>query len=632
MARVNIPSIGKPERIQPFPIGDFEAGFQGFKEPWLLPRNAFTKLHNFLPDKGRIEKREGETLHSELGYPVTGETAYSGGAITWVTGTLANTPLLRPTALGFKNPIFTSGGQTIQGYMVVPTIKGLILLEDAASPGVAIGSAWVETGTFAFAATSTTLVTVDYEYRKTDQPVMGIQEFKDSNIGTHVIACDTRNAFEWDGTLGHWDLLTDLGADPFQGDDTNHFDFAVYDDYLIFVNGIVNTRTGPTSSGVFRYNAITNALEDHLAPGVDAAKGVVTFKGRVVYLHMIESANRFKTRATWTDIGNSETIPTKNRVDARAPGAIISWSQMNDDIIVFFEQISKSFHYTGDDVLPFEWLDIIGEYGAIACHSAVRRSNLTYARSRHDLVITDGAQIDRYDKPIEAMVHEWNQQAATYSYAAPAEDVHGLIMTYAAKGDALPESALIVTFEEEVRVFSTHDLPGVHVLGTFGGSATPTWDSYEELWDDMVGSWDDLALEAGFPVTLGGLRDGRIMALFTGEGHDGLAFKSEAKSIRLNPYPWTRTRLHYVDIYCDASEESQNVQLVFYRDARDAPYLTKSVDISPVQAGATKVKRRIPVNHTAAWHSIEVIHNGKPQWGWDAIVPWMSPAGAWSAF
>jgi len=69
---------------QPFPIYDMKAGMVTAKKPWLIPKDAFTKLINAYLYQGVLQKRKGYT---EFGKIVHGESTYPGypvmGIFSW---------------------------------------------------------------------------------------------------------------------------------------------------------------------------------------------------------------------------------------------------------------------------------------------------------------------------------------------------------------------------------------------------------------------------------------------------------------------------------------------------------------------------------------------------------------------
>jgi len=93
--------------FKPFPIGDYDQGLYEAREPWLAPRNAWSRLSNGSVWRGRLVKRRGYTQIGTLGDEHS-ELSFKSNPITTWSGTTANAPIVRGTVVA--NP----GDPTVQ--------------------------------------------------------------------------------------------------------------------------------------------------------------------------------------------------------------------------------------------------------------------------------------------------------------------------------------------------------------------------------------------------------------------------------------------------------------------------------------------------------------------------------------
>jgi hypothetical protein len=87
-------------------------------------------------------------------------------------------------------------------------------------------------------------------------------------------------------------------------------------------------------------------------------------------------------------------------IDAPVKQAIIAAEFLKDRLIVFFEESTWEFVYTGNDVLPFDWQQINTELGAESMNSIIPFDKAVFGIGNRGIHACNGINVDRVDEVI----------------------------------------------------------------------------------------------------------------------------------------------------------------------------------------------------------------------------------------
>jgi hypothetical protein len=348
--------------------------------------------------------------------------------------------------------------------------------------------------------------------------------------------------------------------------------------------------------------------------------------------------------------------------DAPTDDLIVSAAFLGEDIIVWFNRQLWRLRYTGDFPFPYNWERIPGRErsgGSIATFSTITFSEEIITRGPAGIVSTDGIGEHPIDTDIPDFMLRQNTDAAGYSQGIFWDEGRQAWITYAVPGDAVPGDVLVLQYDDPLagRSWSTYQLP-FHTFGFWRRNVTELWDDSSVPLNAETEPLDSATLSKGFPSLLCGDRMGQIFHYGVGNSDAsanvvrigaaatfGDAFPvvypteeetgspapalivSSGRTIRLNPYPWQRTRLGWVDFICRALTGG-TLTVTFTKDFDLSPYLTQTIDLTPKVPNAEKIKRRVGVNRMANWHTIDWSISTDQPFFIEGIIPYFAPGGA----
>jgi hypothetical protein len=206
------------------------------------------------------------------------------------------------------------------------------------------------------------------------------------------------------------------------------------------------------------------------------------------------------------------------------------------------------------------------------------------------------------------------------------EEERQLLISYPSAGSDYPDKALVINYDEDN--FAIFNLP-IHVMGYSSLQTTIALDDMVGIsLDDLDYSLDDKSLQAGYPTTLMGRRNGKLYKMNDGGSDDGTAIEMRAIGARMNPYfkDGKQARLQKIMFLIDRVSTTFDIR--FFINSSSSSYQTKTIDCSDDDITRKTVWRRATCGAKANFHRIEINHDtigAKPRI--HAMVFYFKPAG-----
>ena len=644
--------------FKPFPILNFD-GLSLEREPWLSPGDAWTVLDNAYIYRGRLHKRPGATWHQRLGVPVT-ETI---GAGPYITGTLANLPFNAPSASAAR-PITSDkynvrfvGENTVEGVMTivvgdVESIVGTVVNYELVDEGTSTVRGYISHGGFLDGFYEVTFphacdaAACEIQYETVPgRPIMGFTTYVDT-VGTeHNLCFDTRRCWKLDESEDWWYVEEPGLGNIWSGDSQDHFWLAPYGDILVINNGVdVPYKYDPTAGTTL--TAMATDINNDASDDIDFAKMFFNVRGYPVWLSTQENGSAHLGRARWGVNGNAELYNSPNDyIDAPSNDIIITAGFVAGELYVGFRDVGWwRFEFTGDPISPFAWVPVESYLGAVARNGTVSLANQLISRSRRGFVAVNRMGEQEVAKQLGDLPTEWNPATAPLTQALRYDQARQVWWSFSdGSNETLTSLAVQQQELDGSEQWSIWDL-AYNALGSHRTSGALTIDSIPDVIDTLEWRLDSVLNLSGFPIINAGDLTGNVYYV-NGAAADSSSSRGgvvgteslsgflvdnitpiamSAKTTRINPFPGVRARLGWVDVMADATDTA-SLKLRFYSDFENAAYKEVSLDIS--SATAEKVIRRINVNHTALFHTIEVVDESRAGVTVDYIAPWFQPVG-----
>jgi len=598
---------------QPFPIYDFRSGLHLDKKPWLIPKDAYSKLVNAYLYQGVLQKRRGTTEWGRVVYFVDDEAlGVTVDLQLTYSGTLNEQPL-RPGDLIIST---SGGGETF-------TDQG-----DGTLSGSSGGSGTIVYTTGAWSITYNAnpgggkSITADYNYFP-GNPVMGIWNYYSSAGGSHLLVFDTKRWNKYNTTTK---VLEDIDeADIWTGSDSQFFWTENWKDKLFICNNKDQARVYDGES-----MALLNMdIDDDTFNEVDCCLFFIVHKDRLIALRTTEDGQIKPTRARWCVAGeplNWKEVEGGGFTDAPTIDWIMGVEFIGDDIIVWFERSVWILKYTANPVSPFRWQRIESTEGSYAPFSTVSFADEVLTMGPTSILACDGFTVYNIDKKIPDFLLDTNPEKLHYSFGAVAEELRQTLWTYAPRDQAYAKEILALNYGESS--WATYKLH-VHCLGYYKCEEDLIWDDIDETWDEIEWAWDERGLTAGFPIMLGGTYDGRIIQLDKGGSDCGSSIELEIEGGKWNPYveKGQKAKLGYIEFLVDR-DPNISITVKFYLDQQTLPYKTETLVFDGPEDEERVWKRIYCGGVVASFHRINISHNAIAQTPkFHAWVPWFRPAG-----
>jgi len=455
------------------------------------------------------------------------------------------------------------------------------------------------------------------------RPVMGLIENRMLDGSTELIAMSDKRLYRLESGV----FVDRAGADIWTGGDSDFFVGATAaDDALYLVNGVNLPKRWFGSTAT-----LATALLTGLTNTVNYAKWTLWWKGRLWYFSTNEGggSNRYPQRGRFSVVNTPQTFRDQDFIEATTSERMTGVRLLGERVIISFEDSHWTIVETGDFRLPFVFRQIPSTYGAVGTQASLVANDVLVSLSRFGLIGTNGDRVEKIDPELPKLMNRVLASKFAYIYGArdPANQ-HGWL-TFVKAGDLSNKPNDVLIYDWDNGSFAFYELP-MHTVGSYRAASAVLWSSLTLPWDSYSTAWDDFASGADVPILLGGDRVGNVWKLESGVmdgvtgASAGVTFKMTARTQSLNPYKGVRARLGYIDIYCSTGPATPDLLVKVYRDDETVPSVTKTIAREPTLTNS-KVMRRMVVNKSAGFFTIELEHSAGNPITVDAIRLWMAP-------
>ena len=590
-----------------FPVYDLKSGLRLDKRPWLSPPDAFGTLEDCYLQYGVLEKRSGYTefvdfVHMDtagFGAGLFGRGKFGVGGVETKPGN---------AIMGIYN--YYSG--SIEKLLIMDTRRvnqyNTITKQcvDLTTLNVRFknGQAEIVAGdTITGGASSDTAIVVAVVH---DKGAWADSDASGTLVLSSAAAGDFTSAGE-DITVGGSaaaELVESCSYEELTGDDADFIWYENWKDVGYFTNNQDQIRKY-NGSYITKLN-IDLDVEGGPDNDVNTCLLIFHMEGRIILLRTTERGTAYDQRLRWGEI-NSTDFKDSNYADAPRDDWIMGADFIGGDLIVWFERGVMKIVYTGDPDYPFKWEKLDAVEGCYATMSLAAFSNEIICVGPTGFLSCDGREVTEIDEKIPDLMLTFNQSAIGYSYAVVIEEKKQTFISFASANSDKPDKALIMNYNENN--FAIYNLP-IHVMGYSSLVSTPSTDDMTGIsLDDLDYSLDDKELQAGYPTTLMGCRDGKIYKINDGGSDNGTAIEMRAVSGRLNPYfkDNKRARLKKIEFLVDRVSTTFDVK--FFMNSKSSSWKTKTVDCSDDDISRSTVWRSAKCGAVADFHRIEIQHN-----------------------
>lgn len=519
---------------QPFLIANYGTGLDEERQPWLLPRDAFTILENGRVFKGVLEPRKG--------LQDLGQTRCIGESST-VTNSATLPSVDVTTSLPATGPIYI---QDASGVFTV-AINGADDFsgdyDTGVTPTINRGTGQITFDWSSGSATNHPKLSIPEDC---SDPIVGLFNYIFNDGSRSLIAITTKYINVYDDATGLFNPMVFSGNYPsatFTGNETNFFRATMYPDAdqvprLVVTNNVdvpafVDLINSPLVA--LNYTSTTDN-SDYQAPALGALSNALHlyyFNERLVFFNVTLGSTVFPTAYLFSAIKDS----SGNGDKFNSPGAglqiipdetpITGSTQMGDRIITFTEQNAWDVTSTQDFDLPFRHRRVMDSdfQMSSAQYGSINWLQKAYGFGFWGIFRTDGRATDRIDLKIPFFTRK-DIQANKIGIvnAGAVMESSQLLWTYPsidqAEADNFADKILAFNFEEES--FSKYDL-ALTTIGTYKQTETIPWDSVNEnylagkpewaQWDTTSDIWDSFFWQGGAFKSIGGDRYGRVFWL-----------------------------------------------------------------------------------------------------------------------
>lgn len=596
--------------MQPLTIGDFRTGLFNAREPWLAPDDAFAKLENAIPFRGRLISRPGYELFSKLGTYAVEVHGNGDGTPGPYAGSVPNTPVLPAEASPSTYTVKVVHVDSL-------SVDQQTLVDDGAGVLSGDGSGTFDYATGAYSATFNANVPVSdtieirYEYER-GLPVMSVGAF-DLRDGSKLLqATDTRRWWRWNSTTKRFDDTEQ--ADVWSGDVEDQFSLAAFGDYVAIANGVDEIQYWDGSS-------IQTVDTDWSGGGndLDSARVLVAYKSRILALSTVENGSTFLARARWTivnpDLSASGQWLAVDFADAPIADEIVSAGFVGELLVVVFRQGFMALEATPDFRAPFRWRRITGRQdGGVSPRCVVEVPNRRPTRGaagpsgptilslgEQGLGVTDGAEAADAIVQVPDFIDETNPSAMNRVASANLLANRQCWWCYPSVGEDQPTHVL--AYQKEDGAWAMFSGLSFASFGDFRVESGLLWGDLVGTLADQAFPWDRRDFKAGFPIVLAGDHANQVHKVGQVFSDAGSAVTAVARSKRFNPFrdQGADATLVHFDIQCDAVDVVLTVR--FYRNQNPVAYGQFQVNMN---SDRPKTRRRIVLNATGDDHEFEL--------------------------
>lgn len=533
-----------------FFIVPMDQGLQLNTKPWQILDQAFAKLENVYPFRGRIRKRWGSQYMGSLGQR-SSRVRINVGTTAAITGNFG------PTVVGPAGTVYAKGQMFSVGSTLFTVIDDTPGPQTTLSTGTATATFDVATGTLTITGNNTNPSTSIFFYPAT--PIMGIGQYYNGTQNTWPsYAFDLQFAYTWNGTA--W-VRSGSGTSPMWfGTDTNFFSISNWigrtlGDTAMFVTNFnytvttydpiwytVDGSTWTSVTGVNGWYTAPSGGAPQTGPFIATAKFIIPYKGRLVLLYPVINDGSaapgvntaLKATAQWTFIGtpfavNSWYIP--NQTDSAgniAQGAgfataateeeIVSYGFIKDRLIVFFSLSVWELAFTGSQQDPFVWQKLNTELGSESKNSSVPFDREILTVGSTGIHACNGSNVQRIDQMIPDTIFDIKDRNNSPLRVCGIRD-YSTECVYWAYPSAYQQDDTFV-YPNRILLYNYRNpgwailIDSVTAFGYWQQSNNTTWADLSGLtWEDWNTSWGSGRDQAAYRQIIAGNQEGFILVV-----------------------------------------------------------------------------------------------------------------------
>ncbi len=612
---------------EPFPIYAFETGLDTDLKPWILPKDAFQDIVNGYIQHGVLCKRNGMQTFGwfvnspdTVNHGISAITQANPGVITVTStaGIVSGTRFQVRSATGMTQ----INNKTLMAGTVDPTTIEILdiygELFDTSSFGAYTGSGFI--------------------YLVPEEPSMGIKTFIDDSNRKKQLIFNTQRACFYDTSISAYSPIDTANI---WNSDEKHFvggsafgrtaSFNTITYYFTNYNGDDSTtiypirqyQTGSTTS-VFAPNTKPVSIT---AVYVNAAQFIFTMRQRLLLLNTVEGTSapsgspptstgtKFRQRLRWSRANNPNqavagtwddvTPGNGGFVDCPTSETIISATQLQDVIVVYFTDSVWAIEPTSDPALPFRWTKINSFRACDAPYGNIGHDRFVISYGQRGITACDRVEVKRIDDKIQNFVtDEISQSLFSQAYSDRNYTEKRSWTLYPSANSALNPANLPTTSNfalirtEEEGAWSKYTVYSTDIDSTDGINLSCLGYGFTET-DFTLGQFSDGTLEdlpmgkitntigsyftkSKSDLFLGGDQIGRILSLETDSDDIGQPIAFDVTSAGWNPYKekGIQSQFGYIDFYVD-SDMSIQFQVDFFSSDISAPYASQTLDCLP---------------------------------------------------
>ena len=529
-------------KLQPdiFLISDFQTGLDENRQPWLIPRDAFTLLTNGRIFKGVLEPRKGVEQFAKL---------KCVGDAEGLTNLEILPKVSISTSLPATGPIYITDGT---GGFTVEIDNADNFYGDfdvAITPTIDRG---LGTITFDWSSGSATNQPTLRIPESCEDPVMSLANFIEPDGVRQLIGINTDYVNKYNSATRTFIPLVFSGNYPtttFTGNETNFFSSINYPfgdetPRLVFTNNIdaiafVDLLNRPLA--VLNYTDTTDNPDFEqpsasLGGNLNKALHIFYFGERLVLLQPTLGSTVYPTGYLYSAIRDA----AGNGDKFNSPGAglqiipdetpITGATLMGDRLIVFTQQNAWEITVTQSFDLPFQHRRLMDSdfQMSSAKYGTINWLRQAYGFGFWGIFRTDGRQTSRADNKIPFFTrNDIEQNNIGIVNAGAVMESSEIWWTYPSLDQDnsinFADRVLALNFEEES--FAKYNLP-LTTFGTFSNTTSVAWDDVDESfgvdfehweqWDTTDEIWDSFFWQSGAFNSIAGDKLGNVMWLEQG--------------------------------------------------------------------------------------------------------------------
>jgi len=409
-------------------------------------------------------------------------------------------------------------------------------------------------------------------------PVMGLPTLDQPSTNQSpapgiTMAFDTRYSYFFDdGTNSFVDVTFFKGTTTmftWSGDDADFFWCYNYANALWTTNFVKGFQPNPKfvipnqgdgikwfdqdKSGWINYLPPINAAHNSFLGG---ALMMVSYKGRLMAFNTWEgtsyaSLQNFPQRARWSQIGspyydantpsgwtggsgqidawNSDTPGFGGFIDAPTSENIVSCQFLKDTLVVYFQNSTWQLAYTGNELLPFLWVKINTELGALSTFSEVPFDKIVLGVGSVGIHACDTVNVERIDQKIPDEVfaiqgtnfgrervygiRDYYSQLVYWSIPYEGADVSGAIDDVRA---TLPPPGIDLIYPNRILAYNYIDQSyaffndSFTAFGYYSRGSAVTWANTTSQWQETFFKWVSPTSIPAFPFVAAGNQQGFV--------------------------------------------------------------------------------------------------------------------------